>query len=90
MFGFSYFVYVSLSFRDFYYSKMAEYRSPIPDRLQDFLDDFWNFQNFRFLWTRSGPMNPVFIIKIFQKYKKVVETSLKHNTKLFISENLNI
>ena len=49
-----------------------------PDILQYFLDDFWNFHNFRCLWTRSGPVDPVFIIKIFQKIQEkcgsIVET----------------
>ena len=30
----------------------------IPDRLQDFLDDFWNFENF----TKSRPSDPVLLI----------------------------
>ena len=57
----------------------------IPDRLQYFLDDFWNFENF----TESGPMDPVFITKLLQKiyekdgnilnkYYKYMGTSLKH------------
>ena len=27
----------------------------IPDRLQYFLDDFWNFENFVNIWTRNPP-----------------------------------
>ena len=30
----------------------------IPDRLQYFLDDFWNFENF----TKSRPSDPVLLI----------------------------
>ena len=38
----------------------------IPDRLQYFLDDFWNDQKF----TKSGPSDPVFITKILQNYSR--------------------
>ena len=48
----------------------------IPDRLQDFLDEFWNLANF----TKYGPSEPVFITKILQKiqdkYGDIFETIL--------------
>ena len=63
----------------------------IPDRLQYFLNVFWNFQNSEICWTRSGPLDPVFIIKIRKKPKINRESSLTGiNSSYLIIHNFDI
>ena len=56
-----------------------------PDILQYFLDDFWNFQNLDFVWTRSGPLHFLFITKTPQKMKKLMESSLKNIIRSYLN-----
>ena len=45
----------------------------IPDRFHYFLDGFWNFENFEIFWTRSGPLNPVFVMNLFGKIQEKIK-----------------
>ena len=56
----------------------------IPDGLQYFLDDFWNFQKCYQLWT-LGPC--IYHQKYCKKYKNSMGASLEN---IFISRNLKI
>ena len=49
----------------------------IPDRLQHFLDDLWNFQHFPQIWTRAPCIYGVYYTKILQQYQKVYGDILK-------------
>ena len=46
----------------------------IPDQLQYFLDDFWNFQNVHQIWT-CGPR--IYHQKTTKNIRKFMESSLK-------------
>ena len=58
------------------------------DRFQYILDGFWNFENFDICWTRSGPLNPVFVMNFLQRIQEKSGKILE--TYFFISENLRI